>query len=78
MLGFMLTDREGKELAYLIKKELEELLLDLSDPRIDDKVKQSMENRYQILFKMLTRFGSNHECAKYMRTKNKKRLTVKK
>jgi hypothetical protein len=78
MLGFMLTEREGKEMEYLIKKELEELLLDLGDPRIDKKVKEAMELRYQILFKMLARFGSQKECQKYIRTKKKKGLTMKK
>jgi hypothetical protein len=78
LLGLLISEREGKELEYLIKKELEELLLDLGDYRIDEKVKEAMEDRYQVIYKMLCRFGSKKECAKYIRTKNKKRLTIKK
>jgi predicted house-cleaning noncanonical NTP pyrophosphatase (MazG superfamily) len=78
MLGLMLTDQEGKEMEYLLKRELEELLLDLSDDRIEEDIKEAMEVRYQILFKMLARFGSRQDCAKYIRTKKRKRLTVKK
>jgi hypothetical protein len=78
MLGFMLTQQEGKEMEYLIKRELEELLLDLSDPRIENDIKDAMEVRYQLLYKMLARFGSHKDCAKYMRTKKRKRLTAKK
>jgi hypothetical protein len=78
MIGLLLTEQEGKEMEYLIKRELEELLLDLGDHRIDNDIKDAMEIRYQILFKMLARFGSQKDCAKYIRTKKKKRLTVKK
>ncbi|MDG5788072.1 hypothetical protein QA612_11300 [Evansella sp. AB-P1] len=69
MLGMMLTNKESKEMEYLLKRELEELLLDLSDSRIDNLVKQAMEERYQMIFKLYKRFTSQKEYLKYVRTK---------
>lgn len=71
MFGILLTAKETQEMEYLIKKELEELLLDLSDPRIDGLVKQAMEERYRIIFKMYSRFVTPKELSKYIRNRNK-------
>lgn len=67
MQGGLFFEKEVEELKYLIKRELEELLLDLGDSRISNVVKQAMEERYQILFKLLLRFSSPNDCAKYLR-----------
>ncbi len=41
MLGLLLSEIEIKEVEYIVKRELEELLLDLTDERIDGVVKKS-------------------------------------
>jgi hypothetical protein len=69
MLGFMLNGKEVQEMEYLLKKELEELLLDLGDHRIDGLVRRAMEERYKIVFKMYARFVPPKELSKYIRKK---------
>ncbi|MDY0407236.1 hypothetical protein P5G51_019585 [Virgibacillus sp. 179-BFC.A HS] len=66
MLGLLINDTEKKEIAYMVKRELEELLLDLEDDRIDPAVKDAMRDRYQILFQLLLRVGTQGECMEYM------------
>jgi len=70
MIGLMLNQKETLELEYLLKKELEELLLDLTDERIDGLVRRAMEERYKILFKLYGRFVSPRELSKYIRKKS--------
>ncbi|MFD2369415.1 hypothetical protein ACFSO0_05515 [Brevibacillus sp. GCM10020057] len=67
MLGFLFNTKEVQELEYLLKRELEELLLDLSDKRIDCLVKRAMEERYAIMFRMYARIASPNELSKYVR-----------
>lgn len=69
MLAFIVNKREMKELEYLLKREMEEILLDLNDSRIDQIVKNAMEDRYQVLFNFFKRFASERDCSKYVRTK---------
>ncbi len=69
MLGFLFTTKECQELEFLLKRELEEMLLDFGDKRIDYLVKRAMEERYAILFRMYTRVASPSELSKYVRRK---------
>lgn len=71
VLGMMLNGKESQELEYLIKKELEELLLDLDDERIDGIVRRAMEERYKIVFKLYSRFATPRELSKYVRRSTK-------
>lgn len=66
VLGLLINDTEQKELEYLVKRELEELLMDLEDQRIDELVKQTMRERYKVLFHLLKRFANEQECLRYM------------
>jgi hypothetical protein len=66
MLGLLINDMERKEIEYLLKRELEELLMDLDDHRIDHIVKRAMRERYHMLFQLLRRVASEQECIKYM------------
>jgi hypothetical protein len=66
MLGFLVNQKEIKELEYLIKREMDEILFDLSDERIDHIVKTSMKERYKILFSLFKRVAPPVECMKYM------------
>jgi hypothetical protein len=68
MLGFLINQKERKELEYLIKREMDEILFDLRDERIDHVVKRSMKERYKILFSLFKRVASPAECLKYMAT----------
>ncbi|ENH97835.1 hypothetical protein J416_03711 [Gracilibacillus halophilus YIM-C55.5] len=66
MLGLLINDNEQAELEYVIKRELEELLLDLEDSRIDQGLKHSMQIRYKRLFQLLTRVANDEEVKKYI------------
>lgn len=66
MLGLLINDQEQKEIEYLLKRELEEILFDLEDPRIDETIKQSMRKRYQMLYQLLCRLGNRQDCIRYM------------
>ena len=66
VLGLLINEMEQKEIEYLIKRELEELLLDLEDNRIDALLKKSMRERYEKLFQLLLRVASKEECLPYI------------
>ncbi|GIQ64355.1 hypothetical protein PACILC2_29230 [Paenibacillus cisolokensis] len=65
MLGILLNDKECKELDYVLRKELDEMLLDLNDSRLDRDIKQSITKRYKIIFRMYARFASPKELSRY-------------
>lgn len=73
MLGLLINEMEQKEIEYLVKQELEELLHDLEDQRIDNLMKHAMKDRYQTLFQVLLRVASKDVCLQYMpaKTRNK-------
>ncbi|WP_100374482.1 hypothetical protein [Bacillus sp. FJAT-45037] len=72
MLGFLLNRKEVIEVEYMLKREMEELLLDLSDPRIDEIVKRAMEEKYQIIYGIYKRFVPPNERVRYMLQRNNK------
>lgn len=74
MLGFLINEREMKEMEYLLKREMDEILFDLQDERIDHIVKKAMEERYKILFNLFRRVSSPNECLKYMRKDREGRI----
>ena len=67
MLGLMVNEMEQKEIEYVIKRELDEILFDLQDDRLDLLVKRTMDERYKILFNLFKRIAPAHECLTYMR-----------
>ncbi|WP_066301405.1 hypothetical protein [Bacillus sp. FJAT-29937] len=67
MLGILINDREQKEMQYLIKREMDEILFDLNDERIDHIVKRAMEERYKILFSLFKRVASPGDILRYTR-----------
>ena len=73
MLGFLINEKEVKEMEYLIKREMDEILFDLMDERIDHIVKRAMKERYKVLFTLFRRVASPNECLKYMRKEKKDR-----
>lgn len=71
MLGLLINELEREEIEYLIKREMDELLFDLDDHRIDHMVKRAMQERYELLFELFKRIASHKECLKYMPRKKK-------
>lgn len=69
MLGFLLNERECRELDYLLRKELDEMLFDLNDKRMDGEIKGAIEARYKIVFRMYARLASPKEISKYARNR---------
>ncbi|MEW9053551.1 MAG: hypothetical protein AB2392_20490 [Neobacillus sp.] len=67
MIGLLINEKEVKEMEYLIKREMDEILFDLKDERIDHIVKRAMEERYKILFTLFRRVASPTECLRYIR-----------
>ncbi|WP_042353560.1 hypothetical protein [Bacillus rubiinfantis] len=67
MLGLLINDKEIKEMEYLLKREMDEILFDLGDDRIDHIVKRAMEERYKVLFSLFRRVASPGECMRYIR-----------
>lgn len=72
MLGLLINNEEMKEMEYILKREMEEILLDMTDDRLDYIIKHSIEERYRILFRIFKRVASPNECSKYMLKKTKK------
>ena len=70
MLGVLFNDRECREFNYLLRKELDEMLLDLGDPRIDTDIKLAIEARYKVIFRMYARMATPKELSKYARNRN--------
>ncbi|WP_123042095.1 hypothetical protein [Cohnella candidum] len=65
MLGMMFTDKECREFGYLLRKELDEMLLDIGDRRLDGPVKEAITKRYKIIFRMYARLASPKELSRY-------------
>jgi len=65
MLGMLFNDKECRELQYVLRKELDEMLLDLNDNRLDGDIKQAIAKRYRVVFRMFARIASPKELSKY-------------
>lgn len=65
MLGMLFNEKECKELDYVLRKELDEMLLDMSDQRLDQNIRHAIANRYKTVFRMYARFAPQKELSKY-------------
>lgn len=72
MLGMIISCKEEQEIRYLIKREMDEILFDLNDHRVDHHVKKTMEERYNVLFSLFKRLATPKECLYYMPSKRKR------
>jgi hypothetical protein len=68
LLGFLINEREKQEMEYLLKREMDEILFDLKDSRLDHIVKRAMDERYKILFELFKRVATQKDCLRYMKT----------
>lgn len=66
MLGMLFNDRECKELHYMLRKELDEMLSDLQDERLDGEIKKAVTRRYKVIFRMYARMASPKELSRYV------------
>lgn len=66
MIGMIVNEKELRELEYMIKREMDELIFDMEDTRIDVVVKRAMYNRYQTLFQLFRRVATDEEVQKYI------------
>ncbi|PLR77847.1 hypothetical protein CU633_08065 [Bacillus sp. V3-13] len=69
MLGMIINEKEQKELQYLLKREMDEIIFDRNDERIEPLIKRAMQERYYLLFTLFKRIADPYECIKYMPTK---------
>lgn len=51
----------------MLRKELDEMLYDLKDTRIEAQVKEAIESRYKVIFRMYARLASPKELSRYVR-----------
>ncbi|EIJ79978.1 hypothetical protein PB1_06442 [Bacillus methanolicus PB1] len=70
MIGILVNEKEVKELQYLMKREMDEILFELNDERIEHIVKSAMQERYKVLFSLFKRIASPSECLKYLPAKS--------
>lgn len=67
MLGMLFNEKECKELDYVLRKELDEMLFDLGDKRLDQDIRQAISKRYKTVFQMYARVAPPKELSKYAR-----------
>lgn len=70
MIGFLFNERECRELDYVLRKELDEMLFDLNDKRMENDMKEAIENRYRVIFRMYARLASPKDITKYARNRS--------
>lgn len=70
MLGLLINDKEKMKLEYLLKREMDEILFDLQDDRIDHLVKRAINEKYNILFRLFKRVSTEEEILMYMKGKS--------
>ncbi|MEK3889055.1 hypothetical protein [Bacillus sp. FSL K6-3431] len=66
MIGILITNDEKEEIVYLLKREMDEILFDINDPRMEQTIIKSMEVRYKTLFNLFKRVASEYECMNYI------------
>ncbi|AOH52907.1 hypothetical protein ACQKGI_22820 [Peribacillus muralis] len=71
MLGLLISDKEKLELEYLLKREMDEIVSDFQDERIDHIIKRAMNEKFNILFSLFKRVSTEEECLVYMKVKTK-------
>lgn len=73
MMGLLISSKECLELEYLIRRELEEMLLDLEDSRLDGLVRLAIEERYQMIYRLYARIAPPRDLIRYVRNKRQKK-----
>ncbi|WP_285769139.1 hypothetical protein [Peribacillus sp. SI8-4] len=71
MLGLLINEKEKMEMVYLLKKEMDEIISDFHDERVDHLIKRAMNEKYNLLYGLLRRMSAEEECHTYMKEKAK-------
>ncbi len=66
VIALLLKENELDEIHYLLRREMDDLLYDFRDDRVDDLVKITLQKRYKVLFNLFKRVASPKECMTYM------------
>jgi hypothetical protein len=66
VIALLLKENELDEIHYLLRREMDDLLYDFRDDRVDDLVKSTLQKRYKVLFSLFKRVASPRECMLYM------------
>jgi hypothetical protein len=61
----LFTDKECRELGYMLRKELDEMLLEISDRKLEGPVKEAIVQRYKIVFRIYARIASPRDLSRY-------------
>lgn len=69
MLGFLFNEMECRELGFMLRKELDEMMFDLKDDGLNRDVRTAIEKRYRVVFRMYARLASPNEISRYARNK---------
>lgn len=69
MLGFLFNEMECRELGFMLRKELDEMMYDLKDDQLNRDVRTAIEKRYRVVFRMYARLASPNEISRYARNK---------
>lgn len=67
-LGMLLTPHEQVELEYILRKELEDLLADLEDRRLEGLLRNVLEERYALLLRLYSRVAPPREVRRFLRS----------
>ncbi|WP_124224023.1 hypothetical protein [Aquisalibacillus elongatus] len=70
MLGLLINEQEQRELEYLLKREMDELIYDFNYDHIDGQVREAIKERYTTLFNIFKRMASHTSCLHYTPKKN--------
>lgn len=70
MLGMLFDEKECRELNYLLRREMDEMLLDLNDSRMDGQIKEAIISRYKVIFRMYARLATPKELSRYAPGRN--------
>lgn len=54
----------------MLRKELDEMLFDLKDHRLESEVRKAIESRYKVVFRMYARLASPKDLSRYARNQN--------
>ncbi|MEK3789425.1 hypothetical protein D3C85_1812540 [compost metagenome] len=67
MMGMLFNEKECKELDYVLRRELDEMLMEMGDKRLDQDIRNAIALRYKTVFRMYARFAPPKQLSKYAR-----------
>ncbi|WP_240377741.1 hypothetical protein [Bacillus piscicola] len=65
MIGLLISEKEAQELKYALKKELEEMLVDLEEEKEEETVRKVIKEKYRIVFGLYRRIAAPDEAGSF-------------